>query len=138
MKAKWVRIELRKVETLPGGGVPNTFFDFVGQSPINLWQPPNDEYSTLHTVRPSRVLSPPYHPSTATRPQNDFPFFIRIPESIPPTIALEKGGELSISSLLRPFLLPVANLDIRLPIPGHFETSAHCCYISTRSGLPLL
>ena len=25
--------------------------------------------------------------------QNDFPFFIRIPESIPPTIALEKGGE---------------------------------------------
>ncbi|KAI1794712.1 hypothetical protein LXA43DRAFT_119499 [Ganoderma leucocontextum] len=72
VKAKWVRIELRKVETLPGGGVANTFFDFVGQSPINLWQSPNDEYSTLHT--------------------NDFPFFIRIPESIPPTIALEKGA----------------------------------------------
>lgn len=50
VKAKWVRIELRKIETLPGGGVANTFFDFVGQSPINLWQSPNDEYSTLHTV----------------------------------------------------------------------------------------
>ncbi|KAI0723860.1 hypothetical protein C8T65DRAFT_704534 [Cerioporus squamosus] len=72
VKAKWVRIELRKVETLPGGGAANTFFDFVGQSPIHLWQSPNDEYSTLHT--------------------NDFPFFIRIPESIPPTIALEKGA----------------------------------------------
>ncbi|KAH9901429.1 hypothetical protein C8Q73DRAFT_786799 [Cubamyces lactineus] len=72
VKAKWVRIELRKIETLPGGGVANTFFDFVGQSPINLWQSPNDEYSTLHT--------------------NDFPFFIRIPESIPPTISLEKGA----------------------------------------------
>ncbi|TBU50313.1 hypothetical protein BD309DRAFT_501585 [Dichomitus squalens] len=72
VKAKWVRIELRKIETLPGGGVANTFFDFVGQSPINLWQSPDDQYSTLHT--------------------NDFPFFIRIPESIPPTIALEKGA----------------------------------------------
>ncbi|KAI0333628.1 hypothetical protein GY45DRAFT_1244637, partial [Cubamyces sp. BRFM 1775] len=72
VKAKWVRIELRKIETLPGGGVANTFFDFVGQSPINLWQSPNDEYSTLHA--------------------NDFPFFIRIPESIPPTISLEKGA----------------------------------------------
>ncbi|KAI0822774.1 hypothetical protein BC628DRAFT_1387606 [Trametes gibbosa] len=72
VKAKWVRIELRKIETLPGGGVANTFFDFVGQSPINLWQSPNDEYHTLTT--------------------NDFPFFIRIPESIPPTISLEKGA----------------------------------------------
>lgn len=24
--------------------------------------------------------------------QQDFPFYIRIPESLPPTIALEKGG----------------------------------------------
>ena len=51
MKAKWVRIELRKVETLPGGGVANTFFDFVGQSPISLWQS-GEEYSTLSSVRP--------------------------------------------------------------------------------------
>ncbi|KAH9945783.1 uncharacterized protein BXZ73DRAFT_95307 [Epithele typhae] len=72
VKAKWVRIELRKVETLPGGGVANTFFDFVGQSPINLWTSPNDDYSPLHT--------------------NDLNFSIRIPESIPPTIALEKGA----------------------------------------------
>ena len=53
VKAKWVRIELRKIETLPGGGVANTFFDFVGASPVNLWQSPNDEYSTLHTVESS-------------------------------------------------------------------------------------
>ena len=50
MKAKWVRIELRKVETLPGGGLANTFFDFVGQSPVNLWQS-GEEYSLLTTVR---------------------------------------------------------------------------------------
>lgn len=72
VKAKWVRIELRKVEVLPGGGQPGTFFDYVGQSPINLWAGPDGEYSVL-------------------RPQ-DFPFYIRIPESLPPTIALEKGA----------------------------------------------
>lgn len=50
VKAKWVRIELRKIETLPGGGLANTFFDFVGQSPLNLWQS-QGEYSSLDTVR---------------------------------------------------------------------------------------
>ncbi|KAG6868808.1 hypothetical protein C0993_010106 [Termitomyces sp. T159_Od127] len=67
-KTKWVRIELRKVETLPGGGVSNTFYDSVGPSPINLWQS-SDEYGVLRS--------------------HDFPFSIRIPESIPPSITLE-------------------------------------------------
>lgn len=49
VKAKYVRIELRKIETLPGGGAQNTFFDYVGQSPINLWQS-SEEFSTLHSV----------------------------------------------------------------------------------------
>ncbi|KAH8107088.1 hypothetical protein BXZ70DRAFT_1003970 [Cristinia sonorae] len=71
VKAKWVKIELRKIETLPGGGLTNTFFDYVGQSPISLWQS-GEEYSTLVS--------------------QDFPFQIRIPESIPPSIALEKGA----------------------------------------------
>ncbi|KAF9473857.1 hypothetical protein BDN70DRAFT_885453 [Pholiota conissans] len=72
VKVKWVRIELRKVETLPGGGPSNTFYDFVGPSPVNLWST-SDEYSLLRS--------------------QDFPFSIRIPESIPPTIALDnKAG----------------------------------------------
>jgi len=48
VKAKWVRIELRKVETLPTGGPANTFFDHVGAGPICLWSSP--EYGILHTV----------------------------------------------------------------------------------------
>ncbi|KAF8055857.1 hypothetical protein FPV67DRAFT_1567047 [Lyophyllum atratum] len=68
VKAKWVRIELRKVETLPGGGMSNTFYDYVGPSPVNLWTS-SDEYGLLRT--------------------QDFPFSIRIPESIPPSIALD-------------------------------------------------
>ncbi|KAJ6546448.1 hypothetical protein DFH09DRAFT_643262 [Mycena vulgaris] len=67
-KAKWVRIELRKVETLPGGGVVNTFHDFVGPSPVNLWSA-SEEYGLLRS--------------------QDFPFSIRIPESIPPSIDLQ-------------------------------------------------
>ena len=56
VKAKWVRVELRKVETLPGGGVANTYFDFVGQSPINLWQAPGDDYGLLQTVSDVHIL----------------------------------------------------------------------------------
>ena len=51
VKAKWVRIELRKVEVLPGGGQVGTFFDYVGQSPINLWTGPDGEYGILRPVR---------------------------------------------------------------------------------------
>nr|GAT61257.1 predicted protein [Mycena chlorophos] len=73
-KAKWVRIELRKVETLPGGGVINTFHDFVGPSPVNLWTS-SDEYGLLRS--------------------QDFPFSIRIPESIPPSIDLQNKAGIS-------------------------------------------
>jgi hypothetical protein len=57
VKAKYVRIELRKIETLPGGP-QNSFYDFVGQSPINLWQSP-DEFSMLHSVS---LPCPPFLP----------------------------------------------------------------------------
>lgn len=70
-KAKWVRVELKKIETLPGGGQANSYYDHIGSSPIVLWQS-SEEYSMLHS--------------------QDFPFLIRIPESIPPSIALEKGA----------------------------------------------
>ena len=50
MKAKWVRIELRKVETLPGEGSGNVYYDYVGPSPVNLWST-SDEYGHLRSVR---------------------------------------------------------------------------------------
>ena len=56
VKAKWVRVELRKVETLPGGGQTNTFFDFIGESPINVWQADErEEWKELRTV--SRLIT---------------------------------------------------------------------------------
>jgi hypothetical protein len=49
VKAKYVRVELRKIETIPGLP-PNSYYDFVGQSPVNLWRS-SEEYSMLHSVR---------------------------------------------------------------------------------------
>jgi len=54
VKAKWLRIELRKVETLPAGGMLSTFYDFVGPSPVNLWTS-SDEYDLLKTVSLPRL-----------------------------------------------------------------------------------
>ncbi|KLO18592.1 hypothetical protein SCHPADRAFT_844897 [Schizopora paradoxa] len=71
VKAKWVQVELRKVETLPGGGQANTFYDYIGPSPVKVWGS-NEEFALLQT--------------------QDFPFSIRIPESVPPSIALEKNA----------------------------------------------
>ncbi|KAJ7580857.1 hypothetical protein C8J56DRAFT_867136 [Mycena floridula] len=73
IKAKWVRIEFRKIETLPGGGPTNTFHDYVGPSPVGLWsKQEGEEWSLLSSL--------------------DYPFSIRIPESIPPSTALENGA----------------------------------------------
>ncbi|KAL5529184.1 hypothetical protein ACEPAG_5158 [Sanghuangporus baumii] len=70
-KAKWVRIELVKFETLPGGGNHNVYMDHVGSSPVKVWAA-EGEWD---------ILAP-----------QDFPFAIRIPESIPPSIQLDKGA----------------------------------------------
>ncbi|KAG8960576.1 hypothetical protein FRC00_014681 [Tulasnella sp. 408] len=84
VKARWVKIELRKIETLPGAGRSNTYVDFVGEYPLTLWQA-RDEWDEI-------------------RPQ-DLPFQIRLPESIPPSLALEQSAgikyELVASMLTR-------------------------------------
>jgi hypothetical protein len=51
VKAKWVRVELRKIEVLPGGGQNNTFSETIGERPIALWSSNQDEFSELTSVR---------------------------------------------------------------------------------------
>jgi hypothetical protein len=53
MKAKWVRVELRKIEHLPGGA---QFVDHVGQSPLTVWKPQEGEWGVLHSVSSSLTL----------------------------------------------------------------------------------
>lgn len=51
IKAKWVRVELRKIETLPGGGLNNTYVDYVGGQPLALWSTKEgEEWSDLNSV----------------------------------------------------------------------------------------
>ncbi|KAJ7577701.1 hypothetical protein C8J56DRAFT_1113134, partial [Mycena floridula] len=80
-RAKWVRIELRKIETLPGDDLANIFNEPlanifnepVGPYPVDLWSKrEGEEWSLLSST--------------------DFPFSISIPESIPPSIELEHGA----------------------------------------------
>jgi hypothetical protein len=55
VKAKWVSVVLRKVETLPGGGQADKFYDDVG-SPLYLWRT-SEEFAVLRTVRQAAVFS---------------------------------------------------------------------------------
>ncbi|KAG9035209.1 hypothetical protein FS837_001997 [Tulasnella sp. UAMH 9824] len=70
VKAQWVKIELRKLETLPEGGQANTYIDLVGDSPITLWRAKN-EWDEIRS--------------------QDLSFQIQLPESIPPSLALESS-----------------------------------------------
>ncbi|KAI0034524.1 hypothetical protein K488DRAFT_45282, partial [Vararia minispora EC-137] len=70
-KAKYVRVELRKIETLPAPP-PNAFYSIVGsEAPTILWQS-SEEWGVLQS--------------------QDIPFHIRIPEAMPPSLSLEKGA----------------------------------------------
>lgn len=55
-KAKWVRVELRKIEILPGGGQNNTFAETIGERPVTLWAGNQEEFSELKSVRCSFLL----------------------------------------------------------------------------------
>ncbi len=96
VKAKWITIELRKVETLTGGGVANTFYDSV-PGPIKLWEASQDsDYELLRSVRITNGSCFYSHNRQVRVLQKDFAFTIRIPESIPPTLNLDdRGGELA-------------------------------------------
>ncbi|KAG9087542.1 hypothetical protein FRC06_002488, partial [Ceratobasidium sp. 370] len=72
VKAKWVRVELRKIEILPGGGQNNTFAETIGERPITLWSSQQEEFAELSS--------------------NDFPFHINVPDAVPPSTALERGA----------------------------------------------
>ncbi|VDC02458.1 unnamed protein product [Peniophora sp. CBMAI 1063] len=70
-KAKYVRVELRKIETLPAPP-PNSFYSIVGsENPAVLWQA-SEEWGVLQS--------------------QDIPFTIRIPEAIPLSLSLEKNA----------------------------------------------
>ncbi|KAF8703957.1 hypothetical protein AX14_007634, partial [Amanita brunnescens Koide BX004] len=70
VKAKWVKIELRKAETLPGGDAANASCDLTGPGSVTLWTSGSASYKLLH--------------------EQDFPFSIRIPEAVPPGSQLEE------------------------------------------------
>lgn len=75
VKAKWVRVEIRKHEILPPGfpsssTTPATIWDHVGEI-VTLWQPPaGKDYDTLETA--------------------DFKFLLPLPANLPPSVEMLK------------------------------------------------
>ncbi|CCO28564.1 hypothetical protein BN14_02559 [Rhizoctonia solani AG-1 IB] len=98
-KAKWVRVELRKIEILPGGGQNNTFAETIGERPITLWNARDDEFAELSS--------------------NDFPFHIAVPETLPPSIALERGSAIKYELIASVQLKGKKSLFKRDPAPIH-------------------
>ncbi|CAE6465521.1 unnamed protein product [Rhizoctonia solani] len=97
VKAKWVRVELRKIEILPGGGQNNTFAETIGERPITLWTASLDEFAELTS--------------------NDFPFHIAVPETLPPSIALERGSAIKYELIASVQLKGKKSLFKRDPAP---------------------
>lgn len=78
LKAAWLRIELRKLETLPGG---ESWGELIGRGPIDVWSARKDEAYKSEAEKGWELLQ------TA-----DFPFQVTIPEGLPPSAKLEKNA----------------------------------------------
>ncbi|CDU23542.1 uncharacterized protein SPSC_02171 [Sporisorium scitamineum] len=78
LKAAWLRIELRKLETLPGG---ESWGELIGRGPIDVWSARKDEAYKSEAEKGWELLQ------TA-----DFPFQVAIPAGLPPSAKLEKNA----------------------------------------------
>ncbi|EST08169.1 Arrestin C-terminal-like domain protein [Kalmanozyma brasiliensis GHG001] len=78
LKAAWLRIELRKLETLPGG---ESWGELIGRGPIDVWAANKEDAHKAESEKGWELLQ------TA-----DFPFQISIPEGLPPSAKLEKNA----------------------------------------------
>ncbi|PWZ01979.1 hypothetical protein BCV70DRAFT_235625 [Testicularia cyperi] len=76
LKAAWLRIELRKLETLPGG---ESWGELIGRGPIDVWTATKDEPHKPESERGWELLQ-----------TVDFPFQVTIPEGLPPSAKVDK------------------------------------------------
>ncbi|KAF8599560.1 hypothetical protein BDV93DRAFT_477289 [Ceratobasidium sp. AG-I] len=97
VKAKWVRVELRKIEILPGGGQNSTFSETIGERPVTLWSSQQEEFAELGS--------------------KDFPFHISVPDAVPPSIALERGAAIKYELVASVMLKGKKSLFKRDPAP---------------------
>ncbi|GAC94671.1 hypothetical protein PHSY_002244 [Pseudozyma hubeiensis SY62] len=78
LRAAWLRIELRKLETLPGG---ESWGELIGRGPIDVWSAGKEDTYKSDSEKGWELLQ------TA-----DFPFQVTIPEGLPPSAKLEKNA----------------------------------------------
>lgn len=90
--AKWVRLEFRKVETIPSGKTTEEFVDHIGPGPITIWEP-KTEQDLLASVLIRSLLH--YRPKILR-----YPFFRKIiplvfvyPRTSRPVLHWKKAAE---------------------------------------------
>jgi len=80
MKASWLRIELRKIETVPGG---ENWGELIGSGPIDVWS------ARSGTGKGDREQDADGTCWEVLK-TNDFPFRINVPEALPPSARMDK------------------------------------------------
>ncbi|WFD32961.1 hypothetical protein MSPP1_004015 [Malassezia sp. CBS 17886] len=93
LEVAWIRVEMSKTETLPGG---EKWTELIGQGPIDVWTAAGggDGRESWEHLRPT-----------------SFPFVIDIPEKLPPSLRLDKGSGISYQ------LIASMNVKVKKGIP---------------------
>ncbi|KAK0549145.1 hypothetical protein OC845_003261 [Tilletia horrida] len=97
IQAAWLRIELRKNETIPPG---DHWAELIGRAPTDLWTAPGVDARTAHapTAKSGRgKIEPAEQPQDwDTLPDaSSFPFTIPVPEGLPPTARIDKSASIT-------------------------------------------
>lgn len=84
-----MQLELKKVETLPGGGPGSKFTELIGAKPTEIWSVDDQ----LVGPDAGRVAGRGW----AQLGVRDFPFKVAIPEGLPPSVVVDAKGGVGIS-----------------------------------------
>ncbi|KAE8189826.1 hypothetical protein A4X06_0g2958 [Tilletia controversa] len=96
INAAWLRIELRKNETIPPG---DHWAELIGRGPIDLWTAPGVAPRVAHATAnkgPRGKMEPAEEPEDwQNLTDSSYPFVIPIPEGLPPSARIDKQSAIT-------------------------------------------
>ncbi|KAE8231876.1 hypothetical protein CF326_g3100 [Tilletia indica] len=96
IQAAWLRIELRKNESIPPG---DHWAELIGRAPIDLWTAPGVDPRVAHATANKGArgkMEPAEEPEDwETLKDSSYPFVIPIPEGLPPSARIDKQSAIT-------------------------------------------